>query len=101
MPRILEDRPAHLIEVEGVLDVSAATKLRDTVLGFEAGDRVVIDCHEVRELQDSALAFLAWSLLSRGRRIEMRGLGEHHLRLLRYLGVGQTDAAGGDNGHPA
>jgi hypothetical protein len=96
-----EDRPAHVIEVEGVLDVPAATRLRDTVLGFDTAARVVIDCHEVRELQDSALAFLAWSVFSRGRRVELRGLGEHHLRLLRYLGVGQTDAADRDSGHIA
>jgi len=98
MPGTLDDRRAHVIEVEGVLDVPAAAKLRETVLGFDADDRVVIDCHEVRELQDSALAFLASSVTSWGSRVEMRGLGEHHLRLLRYLGVGQTDAAGGDNG---
>ncbi len=101
MPGPLDDRPAHVIELEGVLDEPAAAKLCETVLGFDADDRVVIDCHEVRELQDSALAFLASSVFSRGRRIEMRGLGEHHLRLLRYLGVGQTDAADRDSGHIA
>jgi anti-anti-sigma regulatory factor len=101
MPRVLEDRPAHVIDVEGVLDVSTAARLRDTILGFDAGDSVVIDCHEVRELQDSALAFLARSVFSLGRRVELRGLGEHHLRLLRYLGVGQTDASGGDGGRVA
>jgi len=101
MPGLPDDRPTHVIEVEGVLDVPAAAKLRETVLGFDADDRVVIDCHEVRDLQDSALAFLVSTVFSRGRRVEMRGLGEHHLRLLRYLGVGQADATHGDNGHIA
>jgi hypothetical protein len=48
---------------------------------------VVIDCHEVRDLHDCALALLVSAFSSGGRTILLRGLGEHHLRLLRYLGV--------------
>jgi hypothetical protein len=96
MPGVLEDRPGHVVRLEGVLDVPAAANVRDAVLQFDAGDRVVIECHHVRELQDSALASLAWSLVSRGRRVEFRGLSEHHVRVLRYLGVNET-VRGGDN----
>jgi hypothetical protein len=96
-----EVRTAHVIQVEGLLDVAAAVRLRDTVLGFDPDDPVVIDCHEVRDLEDAALAFLARSVLSGRRRVELRGLGEHHLRLLRYLGVGPPDPADDDGGHMA
>ena len=87
MPRVGEDHAARVIELRGVLDVPAATRLRDAVLSLDACDPVVIDCHEVRDLHDTALALLVSSLSSRGRTILLRGLGEHHLRLLRYLGV--------------
>ncbi len=84
MPEVGERR---VIELRGVLDVQAATLLRDAVLSLDPHDLVVIDCHEVRDLQDCALALLVSGLSSRGRTVLLRGLGEHHLRLLRYLGV--------------
>ena len=79
--------PIHIFELAGVLDIPAALKLRDAIVELDPGDPVIVDCHEVRDLQDSALAFLVWSLFSRGRPIVLRGVGEHHLRLLRHLGV--------------
>jgi anti-anti-sigma regulatory factor len=83
----MPEHVARVIELRGVVDVPAAARLRDAVLALDAHDRVVIDCHEVRDLHDTALALLVSSLSCRGRTITLRGLGEHHLRLLRYLGV--------------
>jgi len=87
MPGVGEQRATRVIELRGVVDVPAAARLRDAVLSLDARDPVVIDCHEVRDLHDCALALLVSSLSSQGRTILLRGLGEHHLRLLRYLGV--------------
>jgi STAS domain len=98
MTRGRPDRPERVFNLEGVLDIPAATKLRDAIMELDPTDRVIVDCHEVRDLQDSAFAFLVWSLFSRGRRIVLRGLGEHHLRLLRYLGVERMVVAGSQ--HP-
>jgi anti-anti-sigma regulatory factor len=94
MPGTLQERPAHLIDVVGSLDLPAAVRLRDTLLSLDDREPVVLDFREVRELQDSALAFLASAINSRDRRVELRGLGEHHFRLLRYLGFGPTDERG-------
>jgi len=87
MAQVQPNNPIRVFELEGVLDMPAALKLRDAIVELDRDDRVIVDCHEVRDLQDSALAFLVWSLFSRGRPIVLRGVGEHHLRLLRHLGV--------------
>ena len=93
MPGAEPDRSARVFEPDGVLDVLAALKLRDAIVELEPDDQVIVDLHEVRELDDSALAFLVRSLSSRGRPIVLRGIGEHHVRLLRYLGLEGTLAA--------
>lgn len=84
MPEVAQRR---VFELKGVVDVPAAARLRDAVLSLDSHDLVVIDCHEVRDLHDCALALLVSGFSSGGRTILLRGLGEHHLRLLRYLGV--------------
>lgn len=91
MPLGIVKTAAHVVEVEGALDVAAAARIRDAVLELDPGDPAVVDLHAVRELDDAALAFLAWSLSSRSG-VELRGLGEHHRRLLRYLGVDSARA---------
>ena len=90
MPGAEPDRPARVFEPEGVLDVLAAVKLRDAIVELGPDDQVIVDLHEVRDLDDSALAFLVRSLSARGRPIVLRGIGEHHVRLLRYLGLEGT-----------
>ncbi len=87
-------RPVRLFALEGVFDMPVAASLRDVIVQLDPEDRVIVDCHEVRDLQDSAFAFLAWSLFSRRRPVLLRGLGEHHLRLLRHLGVEGVVEAG-------
>ena len=94
----VQPEPERVFELGGVLDVRAATTLRDAIVELDPRDRVIVDCHEVRDLQDSALAFLVWSLFSRRRPIVLRGLGEHHLRLLRYLGAEGTVGTEASNG---
>ena len=49
-----KDPATRVFELEGVLDIPAALKLRDAIVELDPGDRVIVDCHEVRDLQDSA-----------------------------------------------
>jgi len=73
------------IRVDGVLDVAAAQRLTSALAG--AGDReVLVDLEHVREFHDLAVVHLARSLAGR-RSVSVTGLRQHHLRLLRYLGI--------------
>ena len=81
------DGDMRIMAVDGVLDTEAARRLCDTLLQLAPGTRTVIDCHGAREIDDSALAFLAISLHTASRSVEMRGLGEQQLSMLRHVGL--------------
>ena len=84
-----------VIRLDGVFDVGAAQKLAHVIT--DAGDRrVEIDLTRVREFHDFGVALLARSLAGRPE-VTVAGLRQHHLRLLRYLGI---DAGPVDLGQP-
>ncbi len=75
------------IEMEGVLDVPRAHELARTLARTTPGAQVQIDLTHVREFHDFGVTVLAQALATAGDRVAVRGLRQHHLRLLRYLGI--------------
>jgi anti-anti-sigma regulatory factor len=82
-----------VIEADGTFDVRAAEQVAQALDGATAGLEVRIDLTQVRDFHDFGVALLARALAR--RRVAVRGLRTHQIRLLRYLGV---DA---DDGRPA
>lgn len=78
-------REAVTIRIDGVFDVPAAQRLAG-VLAEVAGRGVHVDLEQVREFHDLAVVHLA-RLLAGREQITVSGLSQHHLRLLRYLGL--------------
>jgi hypothetical protein len=74
-----------VIRLEGVLDVPAARELA-RALALAGDGAVRIDLTDVREFHDVGVAVLARELAGRAR-TSVAGLRQHHLRLLRYLGI--------------
>jgi anti-anti-sigma regulatory factor len=78
------------IRMEGVFDVAAAQSAVRALERAPAERDVRIDLTHVREFHDFAVAVLAQALAKRRDRVSVRGLRQHQLRLLTYLGLGQT-----------
>jgi anti-anti-sigma regulatory factor len=82
-------QPATVISVEGPFDVAAASDLRNRVAAVAQDGCVVVDLRHARDIEDLALASLAYGLVADHRdNVRFRGLSQHHERMLRYLGVG-------------
>jgi STAS domain len=74
-----------VIRMDGVFDVPAAQRLARELA--DAGDAEVrIDLTRVREFHDFGVALLARELALRSG-ASVSGLRQHHIRLLRYLGI--------------
>lgn len=91
----MQTNGATVIRMDGVFDVPAAQRLARALAQTDANEQVRIDLTHVREFHDYGVTVLAQALASRGKRIVVRGLRQHHLRLLRYFGIetGTTNAA--------
>jgi hypothetical protein len=81
----------RLLRVEGIFDVAAAQRVARALVEGAVDDPVHVDLTHVREFHDSGVALLAQALAARPRHVRVRGLRQHHRRLLRYLGI---DTAG-------
>lgn len=79
-----EMRPL-VIQADGTFDVPAAERVARAIQDAD-GLAVRVDLTRVREFHDLGVAALAKALASR-RRVEVRGLRTHQIRLLRYLGI--------------
>lgn len=86
---------ARLLKLEGVFDVPAAQRVARALANGAADEPVLLDLTHVREFHDFGVAYLAQALATRPRHVTVRGLRQHHLRLLRYLHI---DTAGVDLG---
>lgn len=74
-----------VIRREGVFDVPAAQQVAAALA--EAGDApVCVDLRHVREFHDFGVVLLATVLAGRSG-VSVVGLRQHHVRLLRYLGI--------------
>ena len=83
---ITEERDHTVMRLEGVFDVAAAKQVASRL--DEAGfAQVRIDMTRVREFHDFGVALLAQTIATRRAPTAVLGLREHHLRLLRYLGI--------------
>jgi hypothetical protein len=87
----MSDSTSVVLRVEGVVDPDRVGSLRervDELRGVTAC--VVIDLSEARGVHHLALAMLADDVAKRrAPAIVLRGLCEHHLRMLRYFGKGE------------
>jgi hypothetical protein len=79
-----------VIRIDGVFDVPAARQVARELDSNQLAD-VRIDLTRVREFHDFGVALLAQAISGRRAPTAVIGLHEHHLRLLRYLGI---DCAG-------
>ncbi len=83
----MQTNGATVIRMDGIFDVPAAQRLARALAQTDANEQVRIDLTHVREFHDYGVTVLAQALASRGKRIVVRGLRQHHLRLLRYFGI--------------
>jgi anti-anti-sigma regulatory factor len=75
-----------ILRVAGVFDRASAFELRERLAREPSAD-VVLDFSLVSEFADLGVAALANGLASGGRRLDLRGLRQHQLRIFRYFGV--------------
>lgn len=82
-----------LLRADGVLDLPAAERLVAALGEARGSTRVEVDLTRVRDFHDLGVMLLARALAARTGRGTVRGLRQHHVRLLRYLGIdtGATD----------
>jgi anti-anti-sigma regulatory factor len=94
----MHTRGATVFRMDGVFDVPAAQRLARALAQTDVDEHVRIDLTHVREFHDFGVTVLAQALASRGKRIVVRGLSQHHLRLLRYFGIeaGARTSAGAE-----
>lgn len=78
------------IRLDGVFDVSAAQAVVRALDKAPPERELRVDLTHVREFHDFAVAVLAQALAKRRENVTVRGLRQHQLRLLNYLGLGQT-----------
>jgi anti-anti-sigma regulatory factor len=77
----------HEIHLHGVFDASAALGVEATLARAEPHARLRVDLTHIREFHDSAIAVLAQALKRCAADVAVRGLRQHQIRMLRYLGV--------------
>lgn len=90
-----------VLALDGVFDLVAARRIEEALAMVRAGGVLAIDLSRVVEFQDLGLAALAVTVRRSGSavRIVLRGLCQHQLRLLHYLGVdGHSSGAGVEEG---
>jgi anti-anti-sigma regulatory factor len=79
---------ARILRVDGVvLDAAAADRLAKALSDATPDADVAIDLSDVRTFDDFAVMVLARALTGRTGHVSVRGLRQHHVRLLRYLGI--------------
>jgi anti-anti-sigma regulatory factor len=86
--QVAEPVRPYTIHLEGVFDERTAARLSELLSGAPEGAPIAVDLSRVRHFQGPGLALLAGALAARTERLDVRGLGRHEERLLRYLGFG-------------
>ena len=76
-----------LVIVENPLDMDGARRVLGTIQHLSPDQEAIIDFREAREIEGTALSYLAVSLTNSDRAFELRGLMEHQAQHLRYLGI--------------
>ena len=75
------------IRIDGILDGPAARRVEATLARARPGARFHIDLVQVREFHDFGIAVLGNALATTQALVRLRGLREHHVRVLRYFGI--------------
>jgi anti-anti-sigma regulatory factor len=73
--------------VEGVFDGPAAQRVEETLAHARPGTRFRVDLTQVREFHDFGIAVLGLALARTPALVRLRGLREHHRRVMRYFGI--------------
>jgi anti-anti-sigma regulatory factor len=84
---VREESSPRLIQIEGTFDLAAARRVAEAVVAARPGERLEVDLTGVREFHDFGVAVLAQALASGRAHTSVRGLRQHHVRLLRYFGI--------------
>lgn len=84
-----DEGESRTLRFEQVLDAEAALRARDLLQqAASAGSSMILDFARVRTIDWFALATLAPAVAAQPRgRVLLRGLCDHHARLLKYLGL--------------
>lgn len=90
-----------LIRVAGTVDVSAVAALDRVLRAVPRGRPVVLDFGAARGLNCISLAVLASEIARAHATVSVRGLAEHHARVLERLGVARVAHASGPAGSRA
>lgn len=84
------------LRISGRLDAAAAHALDARLDQIDRRSLVVVDLGAVHDVDHVALAILASDLARRQQpHVALRGLCEHHVRMLRYFGFEIGAAPGG------
>jgi hypothetical protein len=87
---LLPLNPPRVVRFEGTFDQNSMVSVLDAIRQTQIP--LVIDLHAVSGFKDSALLSFAEALSSaEPGSVAVRGLGEHQLRILGYLGVQAVD----------
>jgi len=78
-----------LLDFDGVFDLVAARRIQEALSRVRAGGVLAIDLSRVVEFEDLGVAALAGTIRQSGPAVHvvLRGLRQHQLSLLRYMGV--------------
>lgn len=85
----MQPEPASslVIRMDGEFDIDSVHMIRSRIEALPGDAEVYIDLSRVREFHDRAVAMLADVLAVARARVSVRGLRQHQVRMLRYLGV--------------
>jgi hypothetical protein len=81
------NKKALSVQISSAFLLEDALKIDDALAVMEPGADVDIDFHHARECHGAALARLAEAMRSGRTHVAVRGMSDHHWRLLGYLGV--------------
>jgi hypothetical protein len=87
------NRRSLTVEVGSTFVMEDAQQLGAAIADAAPGTEVDIDFRQVRECHGPALARLAEAMRSGHAHVALRGMSDHHLKLLGYLGA-PSDALG-------
>jgi anti-anti-sigma regulatory factor len=76
-----------VIRLEGVLDGLAARRVEATLALASPGSRIRIDLTHVRDFHDFGVAVLGNAVTRCPASVQLSGLRQHHIRVLRYFGI--------------
>ena len=78
-----------VVALDGVFDLVAARRIEEALAMVRAGGILAVDLSRVVEFQALGLAALAATVRQSGSAVHivLRGLRQHQLRLLHYMGV--------------